>query len=145
MEMVALIEDEEWVEMDPMTQEWDDALGIVRDEEMKITHLPDHLKPMFEVNIFGDWVLKTEEEVAQAYEDYGGPNHSNHDLFEEQYFCERDNHLLTPTGEGYYHCPECSWSGFISDEDIELHRFENQEIEDAVAEYVEQAERDHGQ
>lgn len=65
-----------------------------------------------------------EEEAHQAYADYGGPNHSNHDLFAENFFCNDDGHLLTPTGQGYYHCPECDWKGFISDEDLYLGRFQ---------------------
>lgn len=70
-EMVALIEDENWVEMDPQTQEWDDALSIVRNEAMEVIDDPNH-------------VYSTDEEIeaTQAYADYGGPNHSNHDDFE---------------------------------------------------------------
>ena len=110
-EMVALIEDEDWIEMDPMTMEFDMALSIVRDDDM---------------NVLDDPYGVTEEgEARQAYEDHGGPNHSNHDLFEVSYYCNDDGHLLTPTGQGYYHCPECDWKGFISDEDVELGRFQD--------------------
>lgn len=81
-EMVALIEDEAWIEMDTQTLEFDDALGIVRNEAMEIIAFPDWLASQMVLD--GDhFELKETVEVAQAYEDYGGANHSNHDDYQE--------------------------------------------------------------
>lgn len=81
-EIVALIEDEEWVEMDTQTLEFDDALGIVRNEAMQVIAFPDWLAS--QMTLDGDhFELKDTVEVAQAYEDHGGANHSNHDDFDD--------------------------------------------------------------
>lgn len=137
MEEVIIFEDDDWIEIDPMTQEWDDALGIVRDDDMKIIDLPDHLKPLFEVNIFGDWVLKYDEEVRQAYEDYGGPNHSNHPDhpdncpscggskvdgkcvwgdFEPCERCDGTGSWPSDDGDGVVECSYCNGTGRSQDE-----------------------------
>ena len=110
-----------WEQIDPNTQEFDDTLGIVRNEAMEITHDPTGLfAELYYCNDDGHLLTPTgsdgnyhcpdcgrtffisdedlalgrfqdaadgpfsdEEEARQAYEDYGGPNHSNHDDFQK--------------------------------------------------------------
>ena len=66
----------DWEELDPMTQEFDDALSIVRSETMEVIDDPHNV-------LTKDGVTKMEQEAHEAYEDHGGPNHSNHDDFQE--------------------------------------------------------------
>lgn len=70
---------EQWEEMDVRSQAFDDALGIVRNEAMEIIAFPDWLSSQLVLDglPISHFVLKVEAEAHEAYENYGGPNHSN--------------------------------------------------------------------
>ena len=70
---------DEWEELDPQTLEFDDLLGIVRNEDMQIIAFPSHLSENGTLVLDGDhFALRTDVEVLESWNNYGGVNHNNY-------------------------------------------------------------------